>query len=179
MSKVAVIYGSSRPSSKVGEKVANWFVDQVDTPDGVEFDMIDLAAVNLPLFSEAKSPMMGEYADDTTIEWSEQIKQYDGFVFVVAEYNLGYTPILKNAIDTLYAEWGEKAAAYISYGSYPKSTAVEQLKVVTSAFKMKSGEKTFHVNPSYAAFDEDGALDESKVVGDSAQEIADELFANL
>lgn len=41
---------------------------------------------------------------------------HDGYVFVTPEYNHGVPGALKNALDFLYAEWNNKAAAFVSYG---------------------------------------------------------------
>ena len=174
MTKIAVIYGSSRPS-KAGEAVANWFVGQVEPADGVEVEMIDLAELNLPMIKDEMPPIAGQYNEQSTKDWSAQASKYDAYVFVVAEYNLGYTPILKNAIDTLFAEWNEKSAALISYGSFPQSSAAEQLKTVLKPFKMKVSEKTLHVSPIHEAVGDDGKLDDDKVAGDSPQDILDSI----
>lgn len=176
MTNIAVIYGSSRPS-KMGEAVANWFVGEIEPAQGSEIEMIDLAELNLPMINEPMPPITGEYMFDASKQWSKRIQSFDGFVFVVAEYNLGYTPILKNAIDTLFHEWGKKPAALISYGSYPASTAAEQLKTVLKPFEMKVSDKTLHVSPISEAVSDDGALDATKVAGDSPQDIFDSIVS--
>jgi NAD(P)H-dependent FMN reductase len=52
-------------------------------------------------------------------------------VLVTAEYNHGYPPPLKNALDYVYAEWARKPVAYVSYGGPGGGTrAVEQLRGV-------------------------------------------------
>jgi NAD(P)H-dependent FMN reductase len=40
--------------------------------------------------------------------------------------------VLKNAIDYLSAEWNNKAAAFVSYGSAGGARAVEHLRVISS-----------------------------------------------
>jgi NAD(P)H-dependent FMN reductase len=40
--------------------------------------------------------------------------------------------VLKNAIDDLYAEWNNKAAAFVSYGSLGGARAIEHLRAVCS-----------------------------------------------
>jgi NAD(P)H-dependent FMN reductase len=50
-------------------------------------------------------------------------------VFVTPEYNHGTSGALKNAIDFLYAEWNNKAAGFVSYGSAGGARAVEQLRL--------------------------------------------------
>lgn len=43
---------------------------------------------------------------------------------------------LKNALDYVYAEWNNKAAAFVSYGSVGGARAVEQLRLVLSELQM-------------------------------------------
>lgn len=160
MSKIAIIYGSSRPSNK-GAVIAKWINNELDN----KADLIDLKEVNLPFIDEPVPPIAGEYEHDHTKKWSEEIKQYDGYIFVAAEYNLGYTPILKNAIDTLFHEWNKKSAAIVSYGSYPESTAAKQLRTVLTPFKMNVVEENVHITPVSEAVIDD-QLDESAVKGD-------------
>ena len=52
------------------------------------------------------------------------------YVFVTPEYNHGTSGALKNAIDFLYREWHNKAAAFVGYGSAGGTRAVEQLRLV-------------------------------------------------
>jgi hypothetical protein len=42
------------------------------------------------------------------LRWQKTLARYDGFVFVVAEYNSSITGVLKNALDQAYKEWGRK-----------------------------------------------------------------------
>lgn len=73
---------------------------------------------------------MGMYSHHHTKKWAATIAAYDGFVFVTPEYNHGTTGVLKNAIDYLYAEWNNKSAGFVSYGSAGGVRAVEQLRLV-------------------------------------------------
>ena len=174
MTKLAVIYGSSRPSN-VGETVANWFVGEVGAGDGVEIELVDLAELNLPLINEAMPPMMGQYENQSTKDWAEKVSGYDAFVFVPAEYNRSFTPILKNALDTLYAEWNDKPAAFVSYSSGPSSNAVVALGPVMEALKIQAIEPNIHVSKIYEAIDEDGNLKPENISGADPQAIIDAL----
>ena len=46
------------------------------------------------------------------------------------EYNHGYSPALKNALDYLGKEWQGKSAAYIGYGSTNGSRSIDQIRQV-------------------------------------------------
>jgi len=121
--------------------------------------------------------MSGEYEFESTKSWSEKISQFDGYLFVVNEYNLSVAPLLKNAIDHLFHEWKDKPVAYISYGSFDKSTAVEHMRTIMSAFPARQVEETLHLHPFYQAIGEDGIIDESKKTGAEAEEVFEKLLA--
>ncbi|MFG2107633.1 NADPH-dependent FMN reductase [Micromonospora chersina] len=66
----------------------------------------------------------------------ELVDTYDGYVFVTPEYNHSTSGALKNAIDFLYAEWNNKAAGFVSYGSVGGTRAVEHLRLVVAELQM-------------------------------------------
>lgn len=129
MLKLAIIIGSTRPGRKA-EAVARFVHEIACKRRDATFELVDIADFDLPLLDEAKPPSMGQYANDHTKAWAAKIAQYDGFVFVTPEYNHGTSAALKNAIDFLYAEWNNKAAAFVSYGSAGGTRAVEHLRQV-------------------------------------------------
>ncbi len=129
MPNIAIILGSTRPGRN-GEAVARWVNDLAQKRDDAEFELVDLADYNLPLLDEAYPPSMGQYQHDHTKRWAQKIAEFDGFVFVTAEYNRGIPAALKNAIDYLYAEWNNKAAGFVSYGGTGGVRAVEHLRGV-------------------------------------------------
>ncbi len=47
---------------------------------------------------------------------SRTIGAFDGYIFVVAEYNHSITGVLKNALDQAYKEWIRKPFTAIGYG---------------------------------------------------------------
>jgi NAD(P)H-dependent FMN reductase len=134
--KIGILLGSTRPGRK-GEGPARWLLDLASTREDAQYDLIDLADYNLPLLDEANSPSQGKYENAHTKTWAEEIAQYDGFVFVTAEYNHGVPAALKNALDYLYAEWNNKAVAFLSYGAAASGQrAVEQLRSIAGELQM-------------------------------------------
>jgi NAD(P)H-dependent FMN reductase len=129
MTKIAIILGSTRPGRN-GEAVARWVLEQASSRTDAQFELVDLRDHPLPHLDEAVPASMGMYAQPHTKAWAATIAGYDGFVFVTPEYNHGTTGVLKNAIDYLYAEWTNKAAGFVSYGSAGGARAVEQLRLV-------------------------------------------------
>jgi NAD(P)H-dependent FMN reductase len=79
---------------------------------------------------------MGQYTHEHTKAWAEAINRFDGFIFVTAEYNHSVPGALKNALDYVYAEWNNKAAGFVSYGSAGGVRAVENLRLITAELQM-------------------------------------------
>ncbi len=125
----AVIIGSTRPG-RAGEAVGRWVYDIAAKRSDAEFQLVDLKEVNLPLLDEPVPPSQGKYSQPHTKAWSALIASFDAYVFVTAEYNHGIPGALKNALDFLYAEWNNKAAGFVAYGSAGGTRAVEQLRLV-------------------------------------------------
>ncbi|MDT0267462.1 NAD(P)H-dependent oxidoreductase [Streptomyces sp. DSM 44915] len=132
--RIGVILGSTRPGRN-GDAVAQWVIDRAADRDA-SYELIDLADYPLPHLDEAIPPSMGQYSNEHTKRWAAKIAGYDGFVFVTPEYNHSTSGVLKNAIDYLYAEWNNKAAAFVSYGSLGGARAIEHLRAVCSELQI-------------------------------------------
>ncbi|MDN4640563.1 NAD(P)H-dependent oxidoreductase [Agreia sp. PsM10] len=135
MTKIAIILGSTRPGRN-GEAVAKWVRDIAVKRDDATFELVDLADFPLPHFDEPGSPAWGNYQNEHTKAWSAKIAEFDGYVFVTPEYNHSTSGVLKNALDYLYNEWNNKAAAFVSYGSVGGARAVEHLRLVASELQL-------------------------------------------
>ena len=135
MLNVAVIIGSTRPGRN-GEAVARWAFEIARKRDDASYELVDIAAYNLPHLDEAAPPAMNQYSKPHTHAWAKKIGSFDAFVFVTPEYNHSTSGALKNAIDFLYAEWNNKVAGFISYGSAGGTRAVEHLRLVMAELQV-------------------------------------------
>ena len=133
--KIAIILGSTRPGRN-GEAVAKWVLDKASARTAATYELVDLVDFPLPHLDEAVPPSMGQYAGEHTKAWAEKIAGYDGFVFVTPEYNHSTSGVLKNAIDYLYAEWNNKAAAFVAYGSLGGARAIEHLRGIAAELQI-------------------------------------------
>ena len=133
--KIAIILGSTRPGRN-GKPVADWVLSKAAQRTTADYELIDLADYPLPHLDEPMPPSMGQYAGDHTKAWAETIGRFDGYVFVTPEYNHSISGVLKNAIDYLYAEWNNKAAAFVSYGSLGGARAIEHLRGISSELQI-------------------------------------------
>jgi len=135
LTRIGIILGSTRPGRN-GEAVAQWVLDQAQRRDDAEFELVDLLDFDLPHLDEAIPPSMGQYAHQHTLEWAAKIASFDGYVFVTPEYNHSTSGALKNAIDFLYAEWNNKAAGFVGYGSAGGARAVEHLRLIVGELQI-------------------------------------------
>ena len=129
MLKIAVIVGSTRPGRKALD-VARWVIEIAKLRNDADYELVDIEDFGLPLLDEPVPPSMGKYSKEHTRKWAAKIAEFDGYVFVTPEYNHGISGALKNAIDYLYAEWNNKAAGFVGYGSAGGVRAVEALRLV-------------------------------------------------
>lgn len=135
MLKVAIIVGSTRPG-RVGESVARWVYEHAQQRTDADFELVDIQDYQLPLLDEPVPPSMGQYSKPHTQKWAAKIASFDAFIFVTPEYNHGTSGALKNAIDFLYAEWNNKAAGFVGYGSAGGTRAVESLRLVMAELQI-------------------------------------------
>jgi NAD(P)H-dependent FMN reductase len=133
---IGIVVGSTRPG-RVGHQVAQWVADHGARRGDATVEIVDVADHALPVFDEPGSPLLGEYEHEHTRAWSRRIAAFDGYVFVTPEYNRSVPAALKNAIDYLYREWNDKAAAFVSYGSnVGGARAVEHLRVIAAGLRL-------------------------------------------
>ena len=129
MIRVAIVTGSTRPG-RHNEAVSRWVHHLAKERKDAEFELVDIADYNLPLLDEHLPPSLGDYHHEHTKRWAQKIGSFDAYVFVTPEYNHGTSGALKNAIDFLYREWNNKAAAFVSYGGAGGARAVEHLRLI-------------------------------------------------
>jgi NAD(P)H-dependent FMN reductase len=129
MTKIAIILGSTRPGRK-SEAVGNWVLEHAKKRSDATFEIVDIAKLELPLLDEPIPPSLGKYQNEHTKRWAAKVAEFDGYVFIAPEYNHGIPAALKNALDYVFAEWNNKAAGFVSYGSALGVRSVEHLRGV-------------------------------------------------
>jgi NAD(P)H-dependent FMN reductase len=135
MLRVGIIIGSTRPGRKA-DAVARWVHQLASKRNDAEYELVDIADYGLPLLDEPVPPAQGKYEKPHTRKWAATIASFDAFVFVTPEYNHGTSGALKNAIDFLYAEWNDKVAGFVAYGSAGGTRAVEHLRLVMAELQI-------------------------------------------
>ena len=129
-SKIGIILGSTR-SGRASEDVGNWVLSKSEEFKDAEFELIDIKDFNLPFLGTTED-------QENVMLWNEKLNEFDGFIFVVAEYNHSITGALKNALDSAREPWANKSAGIISYGSAGGTRAAEHLKGILSELQIAS-----------------------------------------
>jgi NAD(P)H-dependent FMN reductase len=145
--KIAVIISSTR-DSRFGEKPAHWILDLAQQREEFDVELVDLKDYDLPFFNEMASNMWMPSQDPKALAWQKKVAEFDGYIFVVAEYNRSITAALKNALDQAYVEWNRKPAAYVGYGSVGGARAVEQLRLINVELQMVPVRAGVHIGGS-------------------------------
>ena len=96
--KIAVIISSTR-DARFADKPANWIFDLARQRPEIDVELVDLRDFDLPFFNEAASNAWVPTQDPRALAWQKKIAEFDGYIFVVAEYNRSITGALKNALD--------------------------------------------------------------------------------
>jgi NAD(P)H-dependent FMN reductase len=177
MPNLTIIIASTRPG-RAGLPIGTWFGDRAGAHAGFDVRLVDLAAVDLPMYDEPEHPRLRRYRNPHTKRWSATIDAADAFVFVTPEYNHGYPATLKNAIDYLHEEWSGKPAGFVSYGGIAAGTrAVEQLKQVITALGMFPVVDAVSIPLHPRFFDDEGRLHATAIMNQAAGAMLDELVS--
>ena len=133
--RIAVIIGSTR-KTRFADKPAAWLMDQVKSRNDLDFELVDLRDFDLPFFDEKASNAWMPSEDDRAVRWQKKLAEFDGYLFIVAEYNRSVTGALKNALDQAYKEWNRKPMAVMAYGSLGGARAAEHLRLIAIELQM-------------------------------------------
>ncbi len=142
--RIALIIGSTR-KTRFADTPAQWMLAQMQARDDLEVELVDLRDFDLPLFDEVASNMWAPSADPRAVAWQQKLAEFDGYVFVVAEYNRSITGALKNALDQAYVEWARKPMGAIAYGSMGGARALEHLRTIAVELQMVPVRHAVHI----------------------------------
>jgi NAD(P)H-dependent FMN reductase len=145
--KIAVIISSTRPT-RFGDKPAKWIADHAAARGDLDVEIVDLRDYPLPLFDAPASDAWMPTPNETAAKWQAKLKEFDGYIFVVAEYNRSITGALKNAIDWAYTPFAKKAAAFVGYGSVGAARAIEQLRNIVVELQAVPVRQGIHIGGS-------------------------------
>jgi NAD(P)H-dependent FMN reductase len=142
--KIAIIIGSTR-DVRYGIKPAQWIYDTACRRGDMDVELVDLRDFPLPFFNEKASNAWVPTEDEVGQRWQRKVAEFDGYIFITAEYNRSVTAALKNALDFAYPEWNRKPAAVVAYGSVGGARAAEHLRTIAIELQMAPTRTGVHI----------------------------------
>jgi NAD(P)H-dependent FMN reductase len=133
--KIAIIVSSTRPT-RFADVPTAWIKAQAEARGDMDIEVVDLRDFPMPFFAEVASNAWVPTQDPVAQAWQKKIAGFDGYVFVLAEYNRSITAALKNALDQAYVEWARKPFGAISYGSMGGANALGHLQNIGVELQM-------------------------------------------
>ena len=174
--KIAVIISTTR-ATRFGEKPAKWIHGVAAARGDMSAELIDLREYPMPFFDEPASNAWVPSKNEVALRWQKKVAEFDGYIFVTAEYNRGLPAVLKNALDYAYPEWNRKAAAYFGYGSVGAARSIEHLRLVCVELQMAPTRTGVHIQGAdfMAAYQQGKDIKELSYLEQNAKTMLDEL----
>jgi NAD(P)H-dependent FMN reductase len=174
--KIAIIISTTR-AARFGDKPAKWIYDIAKQRNDMSVELVDLRDYPMPFFDEAASNAWAPSKNEVAQRWQKKVAEFDGYIFVVAEYNRGISAVLKNAIDYAYPEWNKKTAAYVGYGSVGAARAIEQLRLVNVELQMAPMRTGVHIQGAdfMAVWQQGKDISELTYLQQNAKDMLDQL----
>ena len=144
MAKIAVIIGSTR-DARFADTPANWIYEIARKREGWEVELVDVREFDLPFFNELATNAHVPSQNPNAVRWQKKLAEFDGYIFVTAEYNRSVPGSLKNALDQAYVEWNRKPMAAVGYGSTGGARAVEHLRTIAVELQMVPVRSAVHI----------------------------------
>ena len=179
--KIAIIVSSTRPT-RFADIPTAWIKAQAEVRGDIEVEIVDLRNHKLPFFAEVASNAWAPSQDPAAVAWQKKVGEFDGYIFVVAEYNRSITGELKNALDQAYVEWAKKPMGAIAYGSMGGANALGHLQNIGVELQMVptrnnvriGGGDFFKVHPGFGGSGNLADIEGS--IGPSAKAMFDDVI---
>lgn len=142
--KIAVILSTTR-AARFGGKPGDWVLDIARQRSDMDFELVDLRDYPMPFFDEVATNAWAPTQNPEGVRWQKKVAEFDGYIFVCAEYNRGVPAVLKNALDYAYPEWNKKPAAYVGYGSVGAARSIEHLRLICVELMMHPTRTGVHI----------------------------------
>ena len=154
--KIAIIVSSTRPT-RFADIPTAWIKAKAEARGDIDVEVVDLRDYEMPFFAEVASNAWAPTQDPTAVKWQKKIGEFDGYIFVLAEYNRSITGALKNALDQANVEWNKKPMGAVGYGSTGATSAIQHLQNIAVELQMVSvrnnvrigGSDFFRVHPGF------------------------------
>src|SRR5258706_11468028 len=141
-------------------------------------ELLDLRDYPMPFFDEVASNMWAPSKNEVAKRWQKKVAEFDGYIFVTAEYNRGVPAVLKNALDYAYPEWNRKPAAYVGYGGVGAARAIEHLRLICVELQMAPTRVGVHIQGAdfMAVWQQGKDIKELSYLEKNSKDMLDELL---
>ena len=143
--KIGIILSSTR-QSRFAVRPAKWVLDIAEARGGADYEIVDLRDYPLPFFDAVGSPRFVPLTDEAQLRFVRKVAEFDGYIFVTAEYNHTLPGVLSNALSFIFNETEKKPAAFVGYGTVGGSRAVEHLRMLAVELSMVPTRFAVHIN---------------------------------
>jgi NAD(P)H-dependent FMN reductase len=167
---VVLVVGSNR-HGRFGPVVADWLLDHLRAHPGLDPEVVDVAAADLPTTMAPTPEARAALADITP-----KLAGADAFVVLTPEYNHSFPAGLKNLIDWHYHEWRAKPVALVGYGGLAGGLrAAEHLRQVFAELHAVTVRDTVSFHNAGGSFDDAGRLKDPSAPDAAAKTMLDQL----
>lgn len=142
--KIAIITGSTR-KTRFADIPTAWIKAQTEARGDMDVEVVDLRDYPMPFFDEVASNAWAPTQDPVAQKWQKKLAEFDGYIFVVAEYNRSISGVLKNALDQAYVEWARKPFGAVAYGSMGGTAALSHLRHIGVELQMVPVRNSVHI----------------------------------
>ncbi|WP_423068193.1 NADPH-dependent FMN reductase [Devosia sp. CN2-171] len=143
--KIGIILSSTR-ETRFADRPAKWVQDIANVRGDADYEIVDLREYPLPFFDAVGSPRFVPLTDEAQLRFARKIGEFDGYIFVTAEYNHTVPGVLSNALTYIFNETDRKPAAFVGYGAVGGSRAVEHLRALVVELSMVPTRFAVHIN---------------------------------
>ena len=174
--KIAIIISTTR-ATRFGHKPAQWIHEIAAQRNDLLTEIVDLRDFPMPFFDEVASNAWAPAKNEIAQRWQRKVAEFDGYIFVTAEYNRGVPAVLKNALDYAYPEWNKKPAAYVGYGSVGAARAIEHLRLISVELQMAPTRTGVHIQGAdfMAVWKGDKTIEDLPYLQQNAADMLDQL----
>jgi NAD(P)H-dependent FMN reductase len=174
--RIGIIISTTR-ATRFGERAAKWIHGIAAERTDMSVELIDLRDYPMPFFDEVASNAWVPSKNEVAQRWQKKVAEFDGYIFVTAEYNRGVPAVLKNALDYAYPEWNRKPAAYVGYGSVGAARSIEQLRLICVELQMAPTRTGVHIQGGdfMAVWQQGKDIRELKYLEKNSKDMLDEL----
>ncbi len=143
--RIGIILSTTR-ETRFADRPAQWLQGIAKARGDADYEVVDLRDYPLPFFDAVGSPRYVPLTDESQLRFARKIGEFDGYIFITAEYNHTVPGVLSNALTYIFNETERKPAAFVGYGAVGGSRAVEHLRALVVELSMVPTRFAVHIN---------------------------------